>query len=321
MVIDRETGRPLPYANVIIVGTRLGAQTDLDGRFRIIAPAPGTYSVRAIRIGYAAAQIDSVRVRPGENTNANFSLGPAAVQLQAVEVEGGPVRATSENALLALQKAAPRVSDGISAEAISRVPGSDATDAIIRVTGVSVVDEKFVVVRGLAERYSNTLFNGVELTSPEPLKKIVPLDMFPASLLESIVTSKTATPDRPGDFAGGSVEITTKEFPEQPVAEGTVRSATTSQATFRQRAPLPQSGATTSGSTPEAARNAAESPRSGSQETERFPEAVRNVWTPPPLRSVPISDGDEPWRTVRRRDRAHWIRCRPDVQPGHRLFA
>jgi hypothetical protein len=108
----------------------------------------------------------------------------------------------------------------------------------VRVTGVSIVDNKFAVVRGLAERYSNTLLNGVELPSPEPLKKIVPLDLFPSSLLESIVVSKTATPDRPGDFAGGSVEVSTKEFPDERVVRRNLcRFGYGSQATFRE---LPQ---------------------------------------------------------------------------------
>jgi TonB dependent receptor/CarboxypepD_reg-like domain/TonB-dependent Receptor Plug Domain len=289
-VTDRETARPLSFANVIVVGTRLGAQTDLDGRFRIVVPAPAMYDVRAMRIGYAMAQIDSVRVRSGDNTSVNFSLGPAAVQLQAVEVEGGPVRATSEGALLALQKAAPRVSDGISAEAISRAPGSDAADAIVRVTGVSVLDDKFVVVRGLAERYSNTLLNGVELTSPEPLKKIVPLDLFPASLLESIITSKTATPDRPGDFAGGSVEITTKEFPEKPVAEVSVSMGYNSEGTFRKVRQLPQRGLDFLGFDDGDRRRMPANPptdASASYERELFAESLRNLWTPTPSRIAP----------------------------------
>lgn len=285
-VIDRETGRPLPYTNVTVAGTRLGAQTDLDGRFRIIVSPPGAYSVRAMRIGYAMAQIDSVRVRPGENTDANFSLGPAAVQLQAVEVEGGPVRATSEGALLALQKSASRISDGISAEAISRAPGSDAADAITRVTGVSVLDDKFVVVRGLAERYSNTLLNGVELASPEPLKKIVPLDLFPASLIESIVTSKTATPDRPGDFAGGSVEITTREFPTETVAQVSISLGYAAEATFHRVSLPPRNGLADYLGFEAEPRLPAPLPGPG-ENTERFAESLPNVWTPPPQRVAP----------------------------------
>lgn len=288
-VYDRETARPLPYANVVVVGTQLGTQTDLDGRFRITVRPPGVYAVRAMRIGYAMAEVGSVRITANENTELTFSLGPAAVQLQAVEVEGGPVRARSEDALLALQKSAPRVSDGISAEAINRAPGSDAADAIVRVTGVSVLDDRFVVVRGLSERYSNTLLNGVELPSPEPLKKIVPLDLFPASLLESIITSKTALPDRPGDFAGGSVEITTKDFPDTPVAQLSISLGYNSEATFRSVAQMPQRGMDYFGFDDGARRAMPPNPplADGSPEAERFAESLRNIWTPAPSRVGP----------------------------------
>lgn len=288
-VLDRDNGHPLPDVNVIIVGTRLGAQTDLDGRFRIIVSPTGVHSVRVMRIGYAMSQVDSVLVTAGTNTAVNFSLSAASVQLQAVQVEGRSVRANSEDALLALQKSAPRVSDGITAEAISRAPGSNAADAITRVTGVSLLDKKFVVVRGLSERYSNTLLNGVELTSPEPLKKIVPLDLFPASLIESIVTSKTATPDRPGDFAGGSVEITTKEFPNDRVVEGSLTFGYASEATF-QRISQPIHtgfGDYLAFDADRLRQMPPNPPPAGSPDAERFAEALRNIWTPPPRRAIP----------------------------------
>ncbi len=289
-VLDKESGRPLDATNVIAVGTAFRTATDLDGRYRLALPV-GVYSIRAFRLGSAPTQVDSVRVTAGTTSTANFALGSIALQLQSVAVTAGPVRATSEDALLAMQKAAPRVSDGISAEAIRRAPGADASDAIVRVTGVSVVDNKFAVVRGLAERYSNTLLNGVELPSPEPLKKIVPLDLFPSSLLESIVVSKTATPDRPGDFAGGSVEVTTKEFPEERVAEGSLSVGYGSQATFRSLAQLPQRGIDWLGFDAAQRRQMPSSAGvdfgSGTAASERFAERLRNVWTPAPTQVLP----------------------------------
>ena len=291
-VIERESGRPLAMANVIVVGTPIRTQTDLDGRYRVPIAA-GTYSVRAFRLGNAPTQQDSIRVTPGASVTANFALTNVAVQLQSVAVTAGPVKATSEDALLAMQKAAPRVSDGISAEAIRRAPGTSASDAIVRVTGVSIVDNKFAVVRGLAERYSNTLLNGVELPSPEPLKKIVPLDLFPSSLLESIVVSKTATPDRPGDFAGGSVEITTKEFPDQRVAEGNLSVGWGSQSTLRNIPHLPQRGVDFLGfddgkrrQMPATLPTLEQGSALYGAANERFAEQLRNVWTPVP---TPVS--------------------------------
>jgi len=295
-VVDKESGRPLEATNILLVGTMLRTQTDLDGRYRLPAPV-GTYTVRAFRLGSAPTQIDSVRVTAGGTVTANFALGSVALQLQSVAVTAGPVQATNEDALLAMQKAAPRVSDGISAQAIARAPGASASDAIVRVTGVSIVDNKFAVVRGLSERYSNTLLNGVELPSPEPLKKIVPLDLFPSSLLESIVVSKTATPDRPGDFAGGSVEISTKEFPDERVAEGSLSVGYGSQSSLRSLPHVRLRGVDYLGFDQGGLRRmprevptiAASSPNAPANE--RFAEQLRNVWAPTPSRVDPNFGG------------------------------
>ncbi|HLV27204.1 MAG TPA: TonB-dependent receptor, partial [Gemmatimonadales bacterium] len=101
----------------------------------------------------------------------------------------------------------------ITAEQISRSPDSDAAAAVQRVSGVSVQDGKYVTVRGLSELYTTTSLNGARLPSPEPERKVVPLDLFPAGLLQSITTAKNFTPDLPGDFSGARVDIRTREFP------------------------------------------------------------------------------------------------------------
>lgn len=289
-VIDKASGRPMQAVNILVVGTALRTQTDLDGRYRLPAP-PAVYSIRAQRLGSTAQQQDAIRVASGVSVTVNFALGNAVVQLQAVAVTAAPTNATSEDALLAIQKSRSVVSDGISAEAIRRAPGANAGEAIVRVTGVSIVDNKFAVVRGLAERYSNTLLNGVELPSPEPLKKIVPLDLFPSSLLESIVVSKTATPDKPGDFAGGSVEVTTKEFPNDRVAEFNWSMGGGSQATFRTSIPhLAPRGLDWLGFDQGGRRRmpAIEvTPGIATPASERFGEQLRNEWTPAPKAILP----------------------------------
>lgn len=292
-VTDKASGRPLPATNVVVVGTTLRTQTDLDGRYRLPVPA-GVYPVRAFRLGNVAQQIEGVRITAGVSITVNFALGSAVVQLQAQTVTAAPTKANTEDALLAMQKARSTVSDGISAEAIKRAPGVNASDAIVRVTGVSIVDGKFAVVRGLAERYSNTLLNGVDLPSPEPLKKIVPLDLFPSSLLESIIVSKTATPDKPGDFAGGSVEVTTKEFPNDRVAELSLSTGYNSQATLRSVSHLQSRGVDWFGFD-QGGRRQFPSPLPEvfaiTSANEVFAEKLRNVWTPAPRPIVPDFGG------------------------------
>jgi hypothetical protein len=215
-VIDRETGRAMQGAQVLVVGTRLGAAADLDGRYEIPRVPAGVVAVVARQIGYRPVRFDSIVVRAGQPTTVNFGMASAPSVLAGVTVTAeAPRRSDSDVGLLAQQKSASAVSDGISSAAIARSPAGNAAEAVVRVPGIAVVDNRFVQVRGLAERYSGTTLNGTEIPSPEPTRRIVPLDIFPAKLLESIVATKTGTPDKQGDFTGGLVEVTTKEFPEE----------------------------------------------------------------------------------------------------------
>lgn len=215
-VVDRETGRPLQGVQVSIPLLRIGGASDLDGRYEIARVPVGTHAVVARLLGYRPQRFDSVRVTAGAPVTLNIALGNAPSVLQGVTVTAeAPTRAESDVGLLAMQRNAAAASDGISAAAMSRTPASSAADAITKVPGISVVGNKFVVVRGMADRYNGTTLNGAELPSPEPSRRVVPLDIFPSSLLESIITVKSATPDKPGDFSGGLVEVKTREFPEQ----------------------------------------------------------------------------------------------------------
>ena len=123
------------------------------------------------------------------------------------------------NRALDEQRNAVNIVNSVSAEQISKSPDSDAGQAIQRVSGVTVQDGKYIFVRGLGERYTTTTLNGSRIPSPEPERKVVPLDMFPSGLLEGITTSKTFTPEQPGDFSGAEVNLKTREFPAQRVVE------------------------------------------------------------------------------------------------------
>jgi hypothetical protein len=242
-VIDKGTGRPVPSARILIANQPGNLETDLDGRFRTASLTVGVYSVRVAMIGFQPVQADSVRVTNGQTTVLSFALEPSTVQLEELEVTAAePVKAGNEAGLLAIQQAAPGVSDGISAQTIAKSPDSDAGEAVKRVTGITLFDGKFLVVRGLGERYSNALLNGAEMPNPVIEKKIAPLDLFPAGLLDAVIASKTATPDKPGDFAGGSVELKTKDFPDSRVLQANISQGYNDQVTFRTRAFAPQGG-------------------------------------------------------------------------------
>jgi len=215
-LVDKDTGEPVIAARVTLEGTELGTNTTLDGIYRFPEVPAGTYMLSIDKYGYRSAQVTDVEVIAGELTTLDFPLqanNDNIIELEAFVVKASDVE-TGGMKLMADRQQSSAISDAIGAEDFSSFGASDAADAMTRVTGVSVNDGKYVFVRGLGERYSNTLMNGVTLPSADPDKKAVQMDMFPTDLLESIVTTKSFTPDKPGDFAGGSVNIKTKSFPD-----------------------------------------------------------------------------------------------------------
>lgn len=211
-VLDEKSGEPLIGASVQLEGTTIGASCDLDGRYVIRNVPHGTHSLLIASMGYTPKRITEVSVLNGEPVKIDASLIEAVTELKPIEVTAERARAT-ESSVLIKRRAAVNVTDGVSAELIKKSGDSHAGDALRRVVGVSVVDGRNLVVRGMGGRYSNVQLNGASLPSPEPEKREIPLDLFPGGLLDEVVATKTFTPDKPGNFSGGSVDLTTKEFP------------------------------------------------------------------------------------------------------------
>jgi len=211
-VIDGSTAQPLSSVQVFTSDGALGALTALDGRYVIRNVPAGTYDVTAQLIGYGTKTVTGVTVTSGQSALLDVTLAAQAVALEEIVVTSTAERG-STTALLTERKLSVVVSDGIGADQMSRSPDGDAAAALRRVPGLSVVDGKYAYVRGLGERYSSTTLNGAPLASPEPDKKVIPLDIIPSSLLQSIVTSKSYSPDQPGDYAGGLVQLKTRDFP------------------------------------------------------------------------------------------------------------
>ncbi len=213
-VVDATSGAPIADAGVHIVGTALGSRTGVDGRYTIGAVSAGMVAIQVRRIGFAAKTVAGVVVSAGETAEQDVALGTTTVQLEAQVVTASSERGTVSSALDA-QRSAVGVVNSVTAEQISRSPDGDAAQAVKRVSGVTVQDGKYVFVRGLGERYTTSALNGARVPSPEPERRVVPLDMFPAGLLQSITTAKTFTPDLQGDFSGAFVDIRTREYPSQ----------------------------------------------------------------------------------------------------------
>jgi outer membrane receptor for ferrienterochelin and colicin len=213
-VVDAATGQGITDAGVQVVGTTLGVQTGVDGRFTLPRVNAGTVTIQVRRIGYVPKTITGILLNAGQTLEQNVSLGQAAARVEAQVVTASAERGSVSEAL-DRQRTAVGVVNAVTAEQISRSPDSDASQAVQRVSGVTVQDDKTVAVRGLAERYTTVALNGSRVPSPEPEKRVVPLDLFPSGLLQSVTTSKTFTPDQSGDFAGALVNIQTREFPAQ----------------------------------------------------------------------------------------------------------
>ncbi len=219
-VLSKDSGDPLPFANIILTrvdGTAEspagGTFTMEDGSYRLDA-APGTYKLLISFIGYNPLTVTDISVTDGQPTTLNLTLAPSVVDSDIEEqvVEAKRVE-NSETFILRQQKKAAAVSDGISLAQMKKTSDSNAAEALQRVTGLSVVDGQNVFVRGLGERYSSTTINGATVGSPEPNKRVLPMDMFATGLLDNIVVQKTYTPDKPGDFGGGVVDVATRDFP------------------------------------------------------------------------------------------------------------
>jgi TonB-dependent receptor len=214
-IMDSKTGETLPGATAMIEGTGKGAQADFDGKFSINNVADGKYTIVVSYISYTTKKITGVTVKGGDVVQLNVQLDASSSgDLAEVEVV---VTLNKENntALVLQQKNNTSVSDGVSAETIRRTPDRNTSDVLKRVTGVTIQDDKFVIVRGLNERYNASYLNGAPLPSTEPDKKAFAFDLFPANMLDNIVVNKTATPDMPSEFAGGIVQVNTKSIPEK----------------------------------------------------------------------------------------------------------
>lgn len=212
-VIDAETGDVLFGANCLLLDTDNGGASDLNGEYRILRVQPGVYTLRISYMGYQTKEITDVVVSNGEVTNLDIVMDQEVVSGELVVVTAKSMKNTEASLLKDRQKAIS-VSDAISVEVMSRSGSGNAAEAMKNVTGASVVDGKYIFMRGLGDRYTSTQLNGAEIPSTNPYKRAGSIDLIPTNLMDNIVTIKSFTPDKPGNFSGGTVNIETKDFPE-----------------------------------------------------------------------------------------------------------
>ncbi|WDF55423.1 TonB-dependent receptor [Mucilaginibacter sp. KACC 22063] len=232
-IADKKTGESLIGATVLIQGTTKGAATDVNGNYILSGVTSGTYTLLVRYVGYDTKSISDVEVKANEITHLNVVLDASQGKSLNEVVVKGTYRRESVAALYAQQKTSVQISDGISADIIRRSPDRNTGEVLKRVSGTSIQDGKFVVVRGLSDRYNSNMLNNAVLPSTEPDKKAFSFDIIPSSFVDNIIVYKTATPDLPGDFAGGLVKTISKDLPDAKFFDATVGLGYNSKTTFK----------------------------------------------------------------------------------------
>jgi outer membrane receptor protein involved in Fe transport len=231
-VLDKGTGEPVIDAGVEVVGQHRSTRTDLDGKYSLKLP-PGTYEIRIFAGGFQAVRVQSVTVEAGRVAKADATLAAAGKAAGLVVEVTAQAKASNEATQLLKRQKAVEVRDTISAEQIKKSPGSDAKDVVVRAPAVTVKEGKYVVVRGLGDRYSGAVLNGSRLPSTDPERRVVGLDLFPAGFLDSLAIIKTYSPNLPGDFTGGLVDLDLRAAPDQLEGSFTSSIGGNTQATFQ----------------------------------------------------------------------------------------
>jgi outer membrane receptor protein involved in Fe transport len=210
--IDIQTAETMISLPVIVVGTDVVRTTDFDGKYSVPLP-PGTYTLKFTYLGYQDKIVTDVIVKANEVTYLDVQMEQTVTEMQEIVVTAKAIERT-ENALLMLQRKSDKIQDGISSQEMSRMAVGNVASAMTKITGTSIQEGKYVVVRGLGDRYSISQLNGLPMPSIDPYRNSAQLDLIPTKLLDNIIATKSFTPDQPGTFTGGNIDIKTKSFPE-----------------------------------------------------------------------------------------------------------
>jgi len=205
---------PLPAASILIDPSSRRIITDAEGKF-VVALEPGTkYSFTISNVGFETKKVTDIEVGKSQDNFLDIVMVEnSGTNLESVVIRSAPRRQENTNSLLAFQKGNTALSSGLAADFIRRTPDKNTGEVLRRVSGASIQDNKFVIIRGLSDRYNSAFINGAALPSSEPDKKAFSFDIIPSSLIDNIIINKTATPDLTGEFAGGIVQIQTKDIP------------------------------------------------------------------------------------------------------------
>ena len=211
VVIDKNTKETLIGAVISIEGTDVKAVTDVNGNFSFEGLKDGTYTLYIKYVGYKTQKIDGVQMK---DANLTIALQPDEQQLKGVTVTAVERRNT-DAAMIQVAKSSPVIVSNVSAQEISRTQDTNAGEVIRRVPGVSLIDDKFVMVRGLSQRYNNVWVNGGAVPSSEADSRAFSFDIIPSSQIDNLTIVKSPSAEYPADYSGGFIIVNTKEIPTE----------------------------------------------------------------------------------------------------------
>ena len=210
-ITDGDYNEPMAFANVLVKNTTTGTTSDFDGNYQLEV-SEGIYTLIFSYIGYQSIEVSDVNVGPNSEVIVDVTLNTNSLDAVVITTT---IRKNTESAVLDLQKKSITMLDGLSAQSIKSSGAGNIASAVKSVPGVSIQGGKYVYVRGLGDRYTKSILNGVDIPGLDPDRNTIQLDIFPTNILDNIQVVKSFTADYPADFTGGVVNIVTKDFPNK----------------------------------------------------------------------------------------------------------
>ena len=229
LIMDGEYDEPMAFANVIVKGSTIGTTTDFDGKYSLDLE-PGEYTLTFSFVGYQTIEVSEVLIKSDEVEQVDVTLSTNTLDEIIITTT---VRKNNESAVLDIQKKSAVMLDGLSSQGIKKAGASNIASAVKSVPGVSVQGGKYVYVRGLGDRYTKSILNGVDIPGLDPDRNTIQMDIFPTNILENIIVIKSAAAEYPADFTGGVVDIVTRDFPTKKETSFSIGSAYNSEMHFK----------------------------------------------------------------------------------------
>ncbi len=232
-VIDADFGGTIPEASIELLDVDKKVVSDADGTFSILGIPPGTYSIRATREGYSSFTQGNVVILPNSIRELDISMTGEVAELD--EVISAPEEETQTETLLDLRLEVGGLVEALGEDFLSKAGAGDVGQALKKLVGTSTVDSRYLVVRGLADRYNTVLLNRLRVPTSDPDRRAVNVDLFPSDIVSAVTLSKTFTPELPGEFGGSSVNVISKALPDEPFIKAKFKTEFNTQATGNNR--------------------------------------------------------------------------------------